>query len=52
MTRLSIGTLRGVAVEWLMIAGFIKTWANLEKLFLAHFFEDIEILVPTFLAIY
>jgi len=32
-------------------AGSIKTWADLEKLFLAHFFEDnIEILVPTLLA--
>jgi len=28
----------------------IKTWADLEKLFLASFFEDdIEISVPTFL---
>jgi len=29
-------------------AGSIKTWADLEKLFLAHFFEDdSEISVPT-----
>jgi len=33
-------------------AGSTKTWADLEKLFLAHFFEDdIEISVPTLLAI-
>jgi len=32
-------------------AGSIKTWDDLEKLFLAHFFEDdTEILVPTLLA--
>ena len=31
--------------------GSIKTWADLEKLFLARFFEDdSEILVPTLLA--
>jgi len=32
-------------------AGSIKTWADLEKLFLARFFEDdAEISVPTLLA--
>jgi len=32
-------------------SGSIKTWADLEKLFLARFFEDdTEILVPTLLA--
>jgi len=42
-----------VAVEWFMKlpASSIKTWANLEKLFLARFFEDdLEISVPTLLA--
>jgi len=53
MTRLFIGTLKGVAFEWFMKlpASSIKTWADLEKLFLARFFEgDIEISVPTLLA--
>ena len=53
MARLFIGTLKGVAFEWFMKlhAGSIKTWADLEKLFLARFFEDdTEILVPTLLA--
>jgi len=52
MARLFIGTLKRVAFEWFMKlpAGSIKTWANLEKLFLARFFEDdIEISVPTLL---
>jgi len=42
MACLFIGTLKGVAFEWFMklYAGSIKTWANLEKLFLARFFED------------
>jgi len=50
---LFIGTLKGVAFEWFMklLASSIKTWANLEKLFWARFFEDdIEISVPTLLA--
>ena len=53
MTRLFIGTLKEVAFEWFMKlhAGSIKTWANLENLFLARFFEDYtEIPVPTLLA--
>ena len=52
MARLFIGTLKGVAFEWFikLPAGLIKTWANLEKLFLARFFEDnTEISVPTLL---
>ena len=52
MTRLFIGTLKGVTFEWFMKfpVGSIKTWADLEKLFLAHFFEDnTEISVPTLL---
>ena len=47
------GILKGVAFEWFMklSAGSIKTWADHEKLFLAHFFEDdSEISVPTLLA--
>jgi len=42
MTRLFIGTLKGVAFEWFMKlhASSMKNWADLEKLFLAHFFED------------
>jgi len=54
MAHLFIGTLKGVAFEWFMKlpAGSIKTWADLEKLLLARFFkDDIEISVPTFLAI-
>ena len=53
LARLVIGTLKGVAFEWFMKlpTGSTKTWANLEKLFLAHFFEDnSEISVPTLLA--
>ena len=42
MAYLFIGTLKGVTFEWFMKlpAGSIKTWADLEKLFLARFFED------------
>jgi len=53
MARLLIGTLKGVAFEWFMKlpSSSIKIWADLEKFFLTHFFEDdIEILVPTLLA--
>ena len=52
MALLFIGTLTMFAFEWFMKlpAGSIKTWANLEKLFLACFFEDdIEISVPILL---
>ena len=52
MARLFIGTLKGVTFEWFMKlpVGSIKTWADLEKLFLARFFEDdTEISVPTLL---
>ena len=52
MARLFIGTLKGVAFEWFikLFTGSIKTWADLEKLFLAHFFEDdTEISMPTLL---
>ena len=52
VARLFIGTLKGIAFEWFMKlpTGSIKTWANLEKLFLARFFEDYtEIIVPTLL---
>jgi len=53
LTRLFIGTLKGVTFEWFMklLVGSIKKWAYLEKLFLARFFEDgSEILVLTLLA--
>ena len=53
MAHLFIGTLKGVAFEWFMklSAGSIKTWAYLEKLFLAFFFEDdTYISVPNLLA--
>jgi len=34
-----------------LLAGSIKKWADLEKLFLARFFEDnTEVSVPTLLA--
>ena len=41
LARLFIGILKGVAFEWFMKlpAGSIKTWADLEKLFLARLFE-------------
>jgi len=50
MARLFIGTLKEVTFKWFikLPIGSIKTWADLEKLFLAHFF-DIEISVPTLL---
>ena len=40
MARLFISILKGVTFEWFMKhpASSIKTWANLKKLFLAHFF--------------
>ena len=53
MAHLFIGTLKGVTFEWFMklLAGSIKIWADLKKLFLARFFEDdTEISVPTLLA--
>jgi len=42
MARLFISTLKEVAFEWFMklSAGSIKKWTELEKLFLARFFED------------
>jgi len=52
MARLFISTLKEVAFEWFMKlpVGSIKKW-DLEKLFLAHFFEDgTEISVSTLLA--
>ena len=53
MARLFIDTLKAIAFEWFMklSAGSMKNWANLEKLFLARFFEDnTEMSVPTRLA--
>nr|ABD63158.1 hypothetical protein 20.t00010 [Asparagus officinalis] len=53
LTRLFIGTLKGVAFEWFMKlpAGSIQKWVDLERLFLARFFEDdTEVSVPTLLA--
>jgi len=52
MGRLFINTLKGVAFNWFMklSASSIKKCADLEKLFLAHFFEeDTEISIPTLL---
>jgi len=52
MARLFIGTLKGVAFEWFMklLAGSIKKWADLKKLFWVRFFEDdTEVSVPTLL---
>ena len=53
MAHLFISTLKGVAFEWFMkLPTFsIKTWADLEKLFLTHFFEDnAEVAMFTLLA--
>ena len=53
LARLFIGTLKGLAFEWFMKLpkGSIKTWGDLEKLFLTRFFEDdSEITIPTLLA--
>ena len=53
MTRLFIGTLKGVAFEWFrrLEPGSIKTWADMEKLFLARFFDDdTEVSMSTLLA--
>ena len=47
-----IGTLKGIAFEWFMKLpeGSIKNWGDLEKLFLARFFEDdLEITMLTLL---
>jgi len=48
---LFIGTLKLVAFEWFMKlpARSIMTWADLEKLFVARFYEDTEISLPTLL---
>lgn len=51
MTQLFVDTLKGLAFEWFMKlnAGAIKSWNNLEKLFLARFFEDVsEVAMTTF----
>ena len=51
--HLFIGTLKRVTFEWFMklLVGSIKTWTDLEKVFIVHLFEDdIEISVPTLLA--
>ncbi|XP_020258883.1 uncharacterized protein LOC109835314 [Asparagus officinalis] len=42
LTRLFIGTLKGVAFEWFrkLEPGSIKSWADMERLFLARFFDD------------
>ena len=53
MARLFIGTLKGVAFEWFikLSAGSIKRWGDLEKLFLARFFEEeMKILMVTLLS--
>jgi hypothetical protein len=53
MARLFIGTLKGIAFEWFMKlpAGSINKWVDLERLFLARFFEDdSEVNMPTLLA--
>ena len=53
MVHLFIGTLKEVAFEWFMKlpAGSIKTWADLEKLFLTRFFEnDTELVMLILLA--
>ena len=53
MAHLFISTLKGVTFEWFikLHAGSIKTWANLKKLFLTHFFEDdTEVAMLTLLA--
>ena len=52
MAHLFISTLNEISFECFMklFAGSIKKWADLEKLFLAHFFEDdTEVFVPTLL---
>jgi len=49
---LFIVTLKRIDFEWFMKLpeGSIKNWGDLEKLFLAHFFEDdSEITMPTLL---
>ena len=53
LVRLLIDTLKGVAFDWFvkLPAGSIKKWADLERLFLARFFEDdTEVNLPTLLA--
>ena len=49
LAHIFIDTLKGVAFEWFMKlpACSIKNWADLEKLFLSRFFEDIAILLTT-----
>ena len=42
MTRLFIGTLKGVAFDWFrgLPPGSINSWIDLETRFLSHFYED------------
>jgi len=43
MTRLLIGTLKGVAFDWFkrsLPLGSINSWIELETRFLSHFYED------------
>ena len=52
LVRLFISTLKRVAFEWFikLHAGSIRKWADLEKFFLARFFEDdTKVSVPTLL---
>ena len=52
MAWLFISTLKGIAFQWFMKlpAGSINKWADLERLFLARFFEDdTEVNMPTLL---
>jgi len=52
LTRLFIGTLKGISYEWFMklLEYSIKNLGNLEKIFLAYFFkDDSKITMPTLL---
>lgn len=53
MTRLFIGTLKGVAFEWFrkLEPCSIKAWADVERLFLSRFFnDDTEVSMTTLLS--
>ena len=54
MTRLFIGTLKGVAFEWFrrLEPGSITCWKDMERLFVARFFDDdTEVSMATLLTV-
>lgn len=54
LTKLLVGTLKGLAFDWFLklSPGSIKTFSDLESLFLMRFFDnDLEVSMPVLLTI-